>query len=274
MAHAWVSAKIILANTHKMQLTPRQQREKQVYDSLAAEAEVPKITAKFPLPNREHSDFFPFFLEQIGEVRGKKILEIGSGSGYLSCWLARQGAEVVGIDISEKFCAIARQTAEQNNCSKNTGFRVETAENLSFPDEKFDLVVGNQILHHLEIPQAAAEIQRVLQPHGRAVFCEPMGLSGAVEFCKSFIKKTLRHADHRHTPDEKILDKNDFAQLQRPFGRTRWRAFQLFVTKLTRFWPSMPDWIFYPLLALDKALLRVLPFLKTGARLAVIVLEK
>ncbi|MCX6807932.1 MAG: class I SAM-dependent methyltransferase [Patescibacteria group bacterium] len=256
-----------------MRLTPRQQREKQVYDTLARNAKIIIIGDTFPIPNREAADFFPYFLKQIGEVKNEKILEIGSGPGFLSCWLTRLGANVQGIDVSENFVDIAVKTAKQNNLSNNVHFQVATAEKLPFENESFDIIVGNQILHHLEIPAASKEIYRVLKSGGRAVFCEPIGFSKKMERFKSWVKKSLNHPDHRETPDEKILNRGDFDILCQNFRQVEWRGFQLFATKIARLIP-LPDFIFYPLLKLDWLIMWIFPWFRGAARLMVAKLEK
>lgn len=257
-----------------MTLTSRQKTEQQIYNQLADQSSPSQIGTDFPLPNREHSDFFPFFLSQIGNVQNKSILEIGSGNGYLSCWLAKKGAWVAGIDVSQKFVQLANQTASQNQVSDSTLFQVAVAEKLPFEDNTFDLIVGNQILHHLEIAPASSEISRVLKPGGKAIFCEPIGLSPSLEKLKTATKKFLKHQDHRHTPDEKILDQTDWQTLQIPFSKIQWKGFQLFSTKLTRLWSGMPDLIFHPLSKTDQGILTIFPFLKKLSRLAVIILTK
>lgn len=105
------------------------------------------------------------------------------------------------------------------------------------------------------------------------ILVEPIGFSHTVETFKTITKKLLRHADHRHTPDEKILDHRDFTALKKPFKACKWRGYQLFATRITRVIP-LPDWLFYPLLRLDATIMRLLPFLRSFCRMAVIILQK
>jgi ubiquinone/menaquinone biosynthesis C-methylase UbiE len=74
------------------------------------------------------------------ELDGRDVLEAGCGTAYISAWLARRGARVTGIDVSDEQLATARCFQQE--------FGVEfplvhgSAESLPFADEAFDLVVS------------------------------------------------------------------------------------------------------------------------------------
>ena len=110
--------------------------------------------------------------EQLGvlpNVAGKDVIELGCGTAYVSSWLARRGARVVGIDNSPAQLASARQFQKEFGLE----FPVlhATAEDLPFPDESFDLAIseyGASIWAdpYRWIPEAA----RVLRPGGELTF--------------------------------------------------------------------------------------------------------
>ena len=64
---------------------------------------------------REGMDVFrdlyslPAFLGFIGDIHGKKVLDVGCGEGYNSRIFARQGAKVVGVDISKEMIQLAQE---------------------------------------------------------------------------------------------------------------------------------------------------------------------
>ena len=64
--------------------------------------------------------------------------------------LARSGARVTTFDISEASVEAARKRVEANGVENRVEFAVASAEELPFPDGRFDLVVGKAILHHLD----------------------------------------------------------------------------------------------------------------------------
>jgi SAM-dependent methyltransferase len=102
-----------------------------------------------------------------------RTLEVGCGEGRVSRDLAARGYEVVGIDASETLVAAARAEGGE--------FVVGRAEQLPFPDASFQLVVAyNSLMDVDEMPEAVAEIGRVLRPGGALCACitHPMVDSG------------------------------------------------------------------------------------------------
>jgi SAM-dependent methyltransferase len=110
--------------------------------------------------------------EQLGvlpNVAGKDVIELGCGTGYVSSWLARRGARVVGIDNSPAQLASARQFQDEFGIEFPVLHAI--AEDLPFPDESFDLAIseyGASIWAdpYRWIPEAA----RVLRPGGELIF--------------------------------------------------------------------------------------------------------
>ena len=81
---------------------------------------------------REHLNN-PAFLKFIGNLNGKKVLDAGCGEGYNTRIFARRGAKVVGIDISKKMIAFARQQERKEPLGIH--YAVTSFSNLScFPD--------------------------------------------------------------------------------------------------------------------------------------------
>jgi ubiquinone/menaquinone biosynthesis C-methylase UbiE len=99
-------------------------------------------------------------------------LEIGSGTGYFSLNLLQRGTveRLTATDISPGMLSRLSATAE------GLGLEVDTvrteAEELPFADERFDIVFGHAVLHHIpDLGKAFAEFRRVLRPGGAVVFC-------------------------------------------------------------------------------------------------------
>src|SRR5205807_8859147 len=96
---------------------------------------------------REGSDVFrdlynnPAFLEFIGDVSGREVLDAGCGEGYNTRILARRGARMTGVDISPRMLEFARE-AER---SELLGIRYEQASYTDlrcFRDDSFDAAVS------------------------------------------------------------------------------------------------------------------------------------
>ncbi|MFH1012712.1 MAG: class I SAM-dependent methyltransferase [Candidatus Peregrinibacteria bacterium] len=113
----------------------------------------------------------------IAMANGKKVLDAGAGTGRLSVRLARIGADVTAIDISPEMLEKLR-----NKNAKITLVESDV-ENMSFPNESFDMVFSSLTLVHLKkIEPFLDECYRVLKNDGLLVlvnvhFRKPMILS-------------------------------------------------------------------------------------------------
>ena len=95
-----------------------------------------------------------------------KILDVGTGAGFLALLFAEMGHEVTGIDLSVGMLEKAKHNAE--NMGLEIDFFHGDAENLSFENSTFDLVVSKFLLWTLQKPSCAImEWKRVLKPNGR-----------------------------------------------------------------------------------------------------------
>jgi 2-polyprenyl-3-methyl-5-hydroxy-6-metoxy-1,4-benzoquinol methylase len=117
-----------------------------------------------------------------------RILDYGSGRGEFSIFLAKLGAQVVGIDIGEDLVLLATKIAEQNDV--DCTFVCGSIDQHPFQDESFDIVVGCAILHHLPqqgVKSAVCEAYRVLKPGGSAHFTEPIENSALFDYLQNTI---------------------------------------------------------------------------------------
>lgn len=126
---------------------------------------------------------------------GMSVLELGCGTALFTKELAKTGAAIVAIDISEDLLAVAQRQCAADNVK----FEVQNAYDLTYPDVTFDSVVGSSVLHHLEIDQALAEIYRVLRPGGAVRFTEPNMLNPQIAIQKNVPAVKRRLGD---SPDE------------------------------------------------------------------------
>jgi SAM-dependent methyltransferase len=103
------------------------------------------------------------------DLRGRRVLEIGTGQGTESQRLMEAGARYVGLDFSPVAIRTLRAREQLFGVSAE-GAVVAAAEAIPFPDESFDLVFSHGVIHHSpRIAGIVAEIHRVLAPGGRAI---------------------------------------------------------------------------------------------------------
>jgi 2-polyprenyl-6-hydroxyphenyl methylase/3-demethylubiquinone-9 3-methyltransferase len=93
-----------------------------------------------------------------------KVLDIGCGAGFLANYLANQGFEATGIDLSESSLHIAKANGKAT-------FQKANGYSLPFPNHSFDAVCAMDILEHVDTPNLLiAEASRVLRPGGLLFF--------------------------------------------------------------------------------------------------------
>lgn len=164
---------------------------------------------------RPNDRAFRKFWEIVGEPRNLMILDFGCGEGFVSVTLAKRGNTLHGFDLSESLIGRARRHAEAANVADRVTFRQMAAENLDYPEDSFDLVIGISILHHTELEVALPRLRRVLKPHGRAVFLEPLNQNLALKLWRSM-------TPWRRTKTERAFTQSDMATVQRHFSSIRY----------------------------------------------------
>jgi SAM-dependent methyltransferase len=105
----------------------------------------------------------------LGEVSGLDVAELGCGTAYLSAWLARRGARMVGVDVTPAQLGTARR------CQAQFGIRFPLVEadagNIPLADASFDLVVSEcGASLWCDPARWVPEAARLLRPGGRLVF--------------------------------------------------------------------------------------------------------
>jgi SAM-dependent methyltransferase len=104
----------------------------------------------------------------IPHLRGKRVLEIGMGTGNLQIDFARTGFEAWGIDLSPQMLRQAKLKARRLGLSPFRACRAR-AQALPFPDASFDSLVSTFPSEYIAEPETLAELARVLIPGGRLV---------------------------------------------------------------------------------------------------------
>lgn len=139
-------------------------------------------------------------LAQMGDLNGKRILDVGCGTGSLSIMIKQMypAADVTGLDGDPQILETARSKA------KNDELEIQFEQGMSFdlpyPDASFEIVLTSFMLHHLERndkQKTAMEAFRVLRPGGQLFgvdFVEPQNFSGKA--IRSLMRRGERIADN------------------------------------------------------------------------------
>ena len=103
----------------------------------------------------------------LSNIEGKKVLDLGCGSGRYTCALSLLGANVTGVDYGDEGLQKAQSMADDFNLSIN--FQKQNILDLSFDSNSFDFIFCNGVTHHTEdMNKATSELYRVLKPSGKA----------------------------------------------------------------------------------------------------------
>jgi ubiquinone/menaquinone biosynthesis C-methylase UbiE len=124
-----------------------------------------QLAAKYDVVRPVDANWWEVYdlVERLADLRGRRVLDVGCGTGRLSVALAgRAGAKVWGVDASPEMLAVARAKAPPG-----AAFKEARAESLPFKDGWFERVVLWLVVHLVDRGAAHVEARRVLAPGGR-----------------------------------------------------------------------------------------------------------
>jgi SAM-dependent methyltransferase len=208
-------------------------------------------------------------LELMGDLRGKRLLDIGAGLGESSVYFALLGAQVTAVDLSPGMveCAVA--------LGKLHGVQIQgvsqSGENLDVPENHFDIVyIANTIHHVTDKKQLFQQIHRALKSGGHFFSCDPLAYNPVIDIYRKM-------ATQVRTEDEAPLSFEDVHVAEEYFENVQHREFWILTLSLflkyylidrihpnsDRYWKRMLDetpqslWWWRPLQKVDQLLTRL-----------------
>jgi len=224
--------------------------------------------------------------QQLGDLAGKRILDVGCGIGEASVYFACKGAIVTSSDLSSGMLQVTSSLA--NRYGVNVETHLATAESIGFPvDRKFDMIYSGNLLHHVDIESAIKQFHQHLIPGGLLVTWDPLVYNPAINFYRS-------RAMEVRTKDEHPLSWNDLRLFNKYFNNVNRKYFWLSTLIIfiymaiiqrrdpnkERYWKVIIDeserWgkIYRPLEIIDKILLTILPPLRLLCWNVVVIAKK
>jgi 2-polyprenyl-3-methyl-5-hydroxy-6-metoxy-1,4-benzoquinol methylase len=212
-----------------------------------------------------------WLLKQMGNIRGKRLLELGSGAGEGAVYFARMGAKVVATDVSTGMLDVVQKVAAAHGTSVETV--ACSAEDLSaFSPESFDIVYAANLLHHVNIQKCLDEVKRVLKPGGIAGFWDPVAHNPVINIYRRMAKDVRTQDEHPIRRSQIMWFRDRFVEVRTEFF---WFTTLLIFVKFyvidrihpssDRYWKRIITheqqlrWLYRPLEAIDKLLLHMLP---------------
>jgi SAM-dependent methyltransferase len=197
------------------------------------------------------------------DASGLEAIELGCGTGYVSAWLARRGANVTAIDNSEKQLATARRLQKEHGL--DFPLLHGNAEEVPRPDASFDFAISEYGASiwcdpYKWIPEAA----RLLRPAGRLVFlvnapllmlCAPdeENVPAGTELLRPYlgmhrfewpdddsVEFHLPHGELIRLLHENNFEVEELIEIQPPEGSTS--SYKLATLEWARKWPCEEVW--------------------------------
>ena len=249
-------------------LTKRQKSEQQFYDEWVKKKTDHKVLFDLFYERPHVGNPYWYLYEQLmsQDLKNKRVLDFGCGSGSNSIILANLGAIVYGFDISYESLKIAKEKARKYGVAKRVYFSQSVGEKLCFKDQSFDLIFGSDILHHLDIGPSISEMRRVLRKGGWGYFKE-WHTNTFLTLISYVFKKFSRRGEY--TPHEKPLSKDDLDKLRKQFKTVTFSYFDLAARRI-----SLGRMVLVKAQRIDYFLLRWFPFLKPWSGSVVIAYQK
>jgi SAM-dependent methyltransferase len=243
-------------------------REAAFHDAWASDTKLADILVHecFEAPTAMENQFI---LQQMGDLRGKKLLDLGAGLGESSVYFALRGAQVTTVDISPQMVETALKLGARFGVQLK-GI-VSGGESLNLPDAAYDILYIANTIHHVQDRASLfSQMYRALKPGGKFFSYDPLAYNPVINIYR-------RMATRVRTPDESALTAADVKLAKRYFRRVGHREFWvssllLFVKYYVkdrvnpnqdRYWKRMlhetPQslWWWMPLQTLDTFLVRI-----------------
>lgn len=226
-----------------------------------------------------------FIIESLGDLRGKKVVELGCGLGEAAVYFAKKGADVVATDISQGMCDLVKRVATKHGVTLATAQAY--SHTMPFPDGTFDVVYAANLLHHVDVEETLIEAKRILKPGGVFVSWDPLAHNPAINVYR-------RMAMGVRTEDEHPLKMKEIGVFKKHFTNVKIGTFWLtslaiflkfyFIDRVNpnkeRYWKKILtehkklEKTYYFFEKIDKVILKVLPFLKRYCWNIVIIATK
>jgi 2-polyprenyl-6-hydroxyphenyl methylase/3-demethylubiquinone-9 3-methyltransferase len=167
-------------------------------------------------PSKPLHDLNPWrlkYLERAGSLAGKRVVDVGCGGGILSEAMARAGASVLGVDLSQAVLDVAGLHALEGHI--DVEYRAIAAEDLARESPAgFDLVTCMEMLEHVPDPAATVKALATLaKPGGEVVVStlnrNPLAFAVAIVGAE-YIARALPRGTH------------DYLKFIRPSELARW----------------------------------------------------
>ncbi len=175
-----------------MTLTDQNLREKEFHDKLQSESKGRFENIFYKAILNAWDDFYNFLNLN---SKNSEILDYGCGVGpIIEKVIKFNPKKITGIDISE--VSISKAKKKFTRFNSKIELLVDNCESTIFSNNKFDIVYGLGILHHLQFSKCINEISRILKPNGKLLFIEPLGTNPFINFYRLLTPNSRSKDEH------------------------------------------------------------------------------
>jgi 2-polyprenyl-3-methyl-5-hydroxy-6-metoxy-1,4-benzoquinol methylase len=227
-----------------------------------------------------------YICNELGDLSGRLLLDIGCGLGEASVYFALKGASVIATDLSSGMCRSVERLGELNGVQVRAfPCALESLDQLPVELE-FDVIYCANTLHHVDITESMERIKARLKPGGTFVSWDPVVYNPLINIYR-------RIATEVRTVDEHPLTLSDIQYIRSCFQSSSVKWFWLSTLLIfvwmavferrnpnrERYWKKVVEeskkweWLYTPLEWIDNLLLRI-PFLRPLCWNVVIVAKK
>lgn len=229
-----------------MTLTDQNLREKEFHDKLQSKSKGRFENIFYKAILNAWEDFYNF-LDQ--NAKNSEILDYGCGVGpAIERVIKLNPKKITGIDISD--VSISKAKEKFQSLESKVELLVDNCESTTFNNNKFDLVYGLGILHHLQFSKCIDEISRILKPGGVLLFIEPLGTNPLINFYRLLTPKS-------RSKDEHPLVFKDFEKIKSSFKSVNIKYYGFLTLAFFPFYSSKDSRVFKVLVKLDQLIFKI-----------------